>query len=103
MSTVPSLSISRQAAFTLLWLAPLLAAALGAWALTASLVLQCCRKSRWQKVPAACMTGCVMCQLPVIFLVSAVAFPAMMLAGDTCASGANVGYARATLRWKGEG
>ena len=48
---------------------------------------------KWQKVPAGWLVGCAVCQLPCIFLLMAFAFPALLLMGDVCASGANVGYA----------
>jgi hypothetical protein len=67
----------------------LLAVLLGLWSLFAR---YCCAPARWQKVPASCMIGCMVCQLPLIFLVLAVVAPLFILISNACSSGANLGY-----------
>jgi hypothetical protein len=55
----------------------------------------CCNaknKPKWEKCPYGCMTGCVLFQIPICFVLAGLFFPAMMVFGDVCASGKNVGY-----------
>jgi hypothetical protein len=67
----------------------LLAVLLGGWSLFAR---YCCAPARWQKVPPSCMIGCMVCQLPLIFLLLAVLAPVFILLANACSSGANLGY-----------
>jgi hypothetical protein len=89
ISGMPDIPLSRENILTILWVFPILVILLGAWAMCAPV---CCKNPGWQKIPASCMTGCIICQLPCIFLITGVFFPMMLLLGDTCGSGVNVGY-----------
>lgn len=52
----------------------------------------CCKTSRWQKVPASWMTGFVMCQIPFIFVITAIIFPIAITTIDVCHTSPNVLY-----------
>lgn len=102
--TIVPLYITPLEASALVWLAPAVVLILALLALVCPLATSgksdasasrrgsCC-DAGWQKVPAAWMTGCIICQLPCIFLFAgALAFPLILAFGDACASGPNAGY-----------
>ena len=85
--------LSREQLFLIPFIGPIIVVLL---AISALLVPVCCGRSgsrctpQWQKCPSAWTAGCIICQLPCIFLYVAVAWPMLMIAGDVCASGANI-------------
>ena len=87
LAGIPSIPITREHVGLILWLPPVIAILLSIWAMFPC----CCRTSRWKKTPASCAAGCMICQIPAIFLFTALLWPLMMISGDVCATGANVG------------
>lgn len=87
-SFLPSgIPLSREHVFLILWLPAVIAILLSLWAIFPC----CCRSSGWKKVPASCAAGCMICQLPCLFLITALLWPLLMVVGDVCASGPNIG------------
>jgi hypothetical protein len=87
----PSLPVplSREQIFLVPWVFPILALLFGLWALIAPFAC-CCRDGSWRKCPASCMVGAIICQLPCLFLFTALLFPLALVTTDFCASGPNV-------------
>jgi hypothetical protein len=96
--------LTREHILLALWLPAVIAILLSVWALLPC----CCRSSGWRKVPASCAAGCMICQLPCLFIITALVWPLVMVIGDGCASGANIGVnvrrlcVRGGWRWKRE-
>ena len=88
-SLVP-ISVAPLVLVNLLWIAP---GVIVLWGILGGLSTCLCRTPRWQKCPLGCMTGCMMLQTPICFLLAALIFPMALVMGDACASGPNVGYA----------
>lgn len=86
---IPDLALSREGIFVVLFVPLMVVVAFGMLAFVSRCL---CTTPGWQKVPASWMTGCIVCQLPCIFLAMAICFPLVLLLGDVCASGPNVGY-----------
>lgn len=82
-----SAPVTREHVLLALWLPPAIAVLLCLWALLPC----CCRTPAWRKVPASCAAGVMVCQMPCIFILTALLWPLIMVLGDVCASGVNVG------------
>lgn len=86
------LNLSIVSLVNLVWLFPAVVLALGLWALLGRWACCCAeaRRPRWEKAGYGCMTGCIMCQLPICFVIAGLLFPLVMVTGDVCASGRNI-------------
>jgi hypothetical protein len=90
---IPASSIPAQP-FTLeyimlgLWVFPFLVLVFG---FLAFLCPMCAKAPEWQKLPASWMIGLIICQAPIIFILAGVVFPALLVSGDICSTGPNVG------------
>lgn len=96
----PSMSyyplLSREGWFSLPLVFPFLVVLFGLLGLIAPCFAKtaiggCCDNPRRQKIPIGCMLGNMICQLPLMFLLSGVLFSLSLTTMDVCATGTNIG------------
>jgi hypothetical protein len=87
LPTLPggNVPLSREHVLLLLWAPPVIVILLCLFAIT-----PLC-KGRGRKVTASCAAGMMVCQIPWIFILTGLLWPFIMVSGDVCASGPNVG------------